>query len=205
MASVPVLDAYLVHFWQQVCDLAVDYDKVVTIDPETKARDKLINVMWDTQRDELLTMVGSAMATADAVIDSVRGLTPRPTLATPVAVGDNPIYPLEFEVIPNYAAVTAIAYAREEFNPPVAPAGPLPNWWFVGSDLYRMCLRAEDYLNTPLETVSSVHIGVWGASMWYGIISLQLLHNGYATAKASASAASIQIVSILNEKSRRNR
>jgi hypothetical protein len=205
MASVPVLDPYLVTFWQQVCDLAVDYDEVNTLNAEVKARDKLVNVLWDTQRDELLTMVANAMTAADVVIDAVRGLDPRPTLPIPIAVGDIPVYPIEFSVSPNYAAVTAVSYTRADFNPPVTPPGLLPDWWFVGADLYRMCLRANDYLTTPLEPVSGVNLGVWGASMYYGLISLQLLNNGYATAKASTSAASIQLVSILNEKSRRNR
>lgn len=206
MASVPILDPYLVNFWQQVCDLAVDYDSVIALNPEIKAREKLINVLWDTQRDELVTMVADAMTAANVVIDAARGLSPRPVLNTPVAVGDNPIYPREFEVIPNYAGVTNISYDRAEFNrSAIPPVGILPGWWYVGEDLYRMCLRADDYLSTPLEPVTGVTLGVWGASIYYGLISLQLLHNDYATAKNSAKSASDQIISILNEKSRRNR
>jgi hypothetical protein len=205
MASVPKFDTHLIRFWQQVCDIAANYGEVLPIDTTVKARDKLINVLWDTQRDELLTMVVGAQAAADIVIDAVRGATPRPTLLTPVAVGDDPIYPLEFDVVPSYSAVTNFSYTREDFNPPATPPGPLPTWWYIGEGLYRMVLRSTDYLTTPLEPVSGVSLGVWGASMWYGIISLQLLNNGYATAKSSAQAASIQIVSILNEKSRRTR
>jgi len=206
MAGVPiVVDPYLIRFWQQVCDLAVDYGDVQILNPENKARYKLINVLWDTQRDEMLTMVAGAMATADAIIDGVRGATPRPALLEPVRVGQEPIYPLEFKAIPNYEEVVGFSYTQQEFNPPVTPPGPLPDWWYIGSELYRMVLRANDYLTIPVEPVSGVTLGVWGASMWYGVIVLQLLNNDYATAKNTAYVASEQLISILNEKSRKNR
>jgi len=205
MAGVPVIDPYLTRFWQQVCDIAVDYGDVLAINAEVKARDKLINVLWDTQRDELLAMVAGAMVTGNIIIDAVRGLTPRPVLLKPTLPGDRPIYPLEFVAVPNYAGVVNFAYLQQDFNPPVTPPAPLPDWWYIGVELYRMILRANDYLTIPVEPVSGVTLGVWGASTWYGVIALQLLYNDYATAKNTAHLASAQLVSVLNEKSRKNR
>jgi len=207
MAAVPVLDEYLINFWQQVCDIAVDYSEVDTFRADVHARDKLINVLWSTQRDDLITLFSAGKTAADNIIDAVRGATPRPTLTTPVEAGDIPIYPLEFSVSPNYGQVLTYSYNREDFNPDVVPTPPLPTWWYIGSDLYRMVLRSDDYIlnASPIEAVSGTTLGVWGANLCYGVISLELLHNGYASARAQAEAASIQIVSILNEKSRRNR
>jgi hypothetical protein len=205
MAGVPVIDPYLTRFWQQVCDIAVDYGDVQAINDEAKARYKLINVLWDSQRDELLSMVAGAMVAGNVIIDAVRGLTPRPTLLKPVLRGERPIYPLEFVATPNYEEVINFSYLQEDFNPPVTPPAPLPDWWYIGANLYRMILRANDYLTIPVEPVSGVTLGVWGASTWYGVIALQLLYNDYATAKNTAHLASAQLVSVLNEKSRKNR
>lgn len=205
MASVPQLDKYLLDFWKEVCSIAADYDEVTTLDADIKARDRLINVLWTTQRDELLSMVADAQTTADVLIDSVRGLTPRPTLNRAVVAEQEAIYPSTFDAIPPYAAVTNFSYVRESFDDPRTPVLPLPSWWYVGANLYRMVLRSTDYLTTPLEPVSGVNIGVWGASTYYGVIGLQLLNNGTATAHATASAAITQVRSILNETARANR
>jgi len=205
MASVPSFDAYLIDFWNEVCSVAVDYDEVIALDKAAKAKYRLINVLWTTQRDSLLTMLAGTQTAADAIIDAVRGATPRPTLNRAVVAGQEAIYPLTFDEIPPYAAVTNFSYTKESFEDPRTPTPPLPTWWYVGANLYRMVLRGTDYLTTPLEPVSAVNLGVWGASMYYGLLGLQLLNSGTAAAHSTAGAAAVQLRSILNEAARADR
>lgn len=205
MAGVPTFSPFLIEFWEEVCRVAADYSDVDTLDLNAKARYKLINVLWNTQRDAILGMLATVKTDADAVIDAVRGATPRPTLLTPVVVGQDPFYPLDFEAIPPYSALTDYSYTRVDFDDPRTPTPPLPTWWYVGANLYRMVLRGDSYLATPLETVSGTNLGVWGASMYYGLFGLQILHTGTTTAEAKAHADSVQLRSVLNTKSRENR
>lgn len=205
MAGIPTYSPFLLEFWDEVCKLATNYAEVDTLNTAAKARYKLINVLWNTQRDEILTMLATVKTDADAVIDAVRGATPRPTLSDPVVAEQNPIYPLEFEAIPPYSAVTKYSYSRADFDDPRTPTPPLPLWWYIGANLYRMVLRGDTYLTTPLETVSGVNLGVWGASMYYGLFGLHLLHTSLATAETKARTDLAHLRSILNEKSRGNR
>lgn len=129
----------------------------------------------------------------DALVEDIAAVR-----GTPVGSGNAPDLPIP----DTYPQMPARDPALSAIAPPLLA---LPYWWFTAAELYRMVLRADTFLSTPVEPLNGELISMWLASMYYAYIQLEVLQTGATAAVTYSAGVRADLDRILNIKARRHK